>query len=438
MQRWATSAVLRCSKRSTPLFALHHVADQFTTSRFLTTTSSSSSSSGENVYQKALEMMERSKTIEEEQEKERSKKMYQAWQKSQQAEQKNDTSSNSRSQGVAVVKTLVKETRRSAIKKNDDGKDFMKQAMELLEQAAQEYGHPMALVQLGNLRLEEAGRQKGGTTSSKSKQLALEALDLYRRAGEKGSRVGWYNFGNLLWTGYPVQADDDDGGGGENDEEYIAVEKIINPDLHEAMEAFNHAIDLGDSDAMYLVGVHRTTSGGRENIHSGLNLIEKAADMGHGGAMYYLALLNLNGEPNIGLEPCTLDTFVSLLDRAVEGGSVDAVFTRGHSHYHGTEGYQQSYEKALEDFISGAKAGHADCAVSAGAMLHSGTGVPKDQRQAFDFYQLAGELGSQEGWQNVVACYLSGEGVTKSLETAQYIAETMLNETLDLERFKDD
>ena len=84
----------------------------------------------------------------------------------------------------------------------------MKQAMELLEQAALEYDHPMALVQLGNMRLEEAGERQTG--EGKSKDLVLEALDLYRRAGEKGSRVGWYNFGNLLWTGYPVQAEADD------------------------------------------------------------------------------------------------------------------------------------------------------------------------------------------------------------------------------------
>ena len=71
-------------------------------------------------------------------------------------------------------------------------------------------------------------------------------------------------------------------------------------------------------------------------------------------------------------------------------------------------------------------------------MLHSGTGIQKDQRRAFDFYQLAGELGSREGWQNVVACYTTGEGVTKSLETAQYIADTMLEEKLDLQRFQDD
>eukprot|EP00980_Cylindrotheca_fusiformis_P021437 scaffold8301_cov184-Cylindrotheca_fusiformis.AAC.5 len=376
-------------------------------------------SPGEDVYQKALELMEQSKLEEQQKEQERSRKMYEAWQKSVDAER------NPRSQGVAVVKTLVKETRKE---KKNSIKDSMKAAIDLLETAAYEYDHPMALVQLGNSKLQEA-RRKG----SNEEEMALLAMDLFHRAGKAGSRVGWYNLGNLLWTGYPADESSSFDETNENAEDLdssnsatLGKEKIIKPDLHRAMEAFMNAIDLGDTDAMYLVGVHRMTSGGRENIYSGLSLVKKAADEGHGGALYYLALFNLNGEPKIELEPCSLEEFVKLLDRAVEAGSVDALFTRGHSFFHGTEGYEQDYQRALEDFVSAADSGHADSAVSAGAMLHGGIGVPKDQRRAFEFYQLAGELGSKEGWQNVVACYTTGEGVAQSLETAQYIRDTML------------
>ena len=69
-----------------------------------------------------------------------------------------------------------------------------------------------------------------------------------------------------------------------------------------------------------------------------------------------------------------------------------------------------------------------DAAVSAGAILHSGLGVPKDQKSAFELYQMAGELGSKEGWQNVVACYTTGEGVAQSTQMAEYITETMLKD----------
>ena len=135
---------------------------------------------------------------------------------------------------------------------------------------------------------------------------------------------------------------------------------------------------------------------------------------------------NLNGEPDIGLEPCTLDEFVVFLDRAVDAGSVDAQFIRGNSFYGGTEGYPRDFKRALGDFLQAADAGHADSAVSAGAMFHNGVGVLKDQRRAFELYQLADELGSKEGWMNVVDCWQQGLGVPKSEETARYIRETML------------
>lgn len=368
---------------------------------------------GEELYQNAMKLMEQSGKDEDERERERSKRMYEAWQKSEEANRK------PKSQGVAVVKTLVKETRKA---KKDAPEDLMQQGLKLLNLAATEHHHPMALVQLGNMRLREA-RKEGADAEA----LVTQAADMFRLAGEGGSRAGWYNLGNLYWTGYSDDEVDETEEDGDEDLP-LPPEKIFKPDLHEAMEAFMNAIDLGDTDAMYLVGVHRMTSGGRENIHSGLNLIKKAADQPHGGALYYLALLNLNGEPNIGLEPCSLDVFMELLDKAVDAGSTDALFTRGNSCFHGSEGYEQDHKLALDDFILAAESGHADSAVSAGAMLYGGIGVPQDQKRAFDFYQMAGELGSREGWQNVVACYTTGEGVAQSTKMAEYITETMLKD----------
>jgi TPR repeat protein len=139
-----------------------------------------------------------------------------------------------------------------------------------------------------------------------------------------------------------------------------------------------------------------------------------------------LALLHLNGEPHIGLEPCSLQEFVERLDKAADAGNVDARFVRGHSYYHGTEGYPQNFSKALDDFLKAADEGHADAAVSAGAMFHNGVGAPADQTKAFELYQLAGELGSEEGWANVVDCWRQGLGVPKSEDTAKYIEDTML------------
>ena len=364
---------------------------------------------GDAFYQQALQAMDKAQQVQEEREEERSRKMYEAWERAEKAEKSPQT------QGVVVIKTIVKQAR----KKVDDDINYMLQHREFLEQAAA-LEHPTALVQLGNLALQDA-KKKGANQL----EFIHKAMDLFRRSGQAGNRVGWYNLGQLLWTGYPawdeVHTEDDD-------DDEPAMEQILAKDLHEATEAFSNAIDLGDPDAMYLVGVHRMTTGHKEPIFSGMRLIDKAGDLGHGGALYYLALLHLNGEEKIGLVPSTIDEFMQRLNRAVAAGSLDARFVRGHSYYHGTEGYPQDSRKALEDFLQAADEGHADAAVSAGAMLHSGIGVVQDQQKAFELYQHAGELGSTEGWQNVVACYTTGEGVPTSLSTAKYIKDTMLKD----------
>jgi len=381
---------------------------------------------GEDIYQRALQLMKEADDYDEEKENERSNMMYEAYQKSKEREL------NPKSQGVTVVRTLVKEVRKDRTKKKSSSVK-RDEAVELLEQAANDFNHPDAAIQLGNMLLKMASRsinKKDKKDGSDPKALVSKAVELFRQAGAAGSRVGWYNLGHLLWTGFPTIGDAEDETEEQNGsapvDKDIEDTRIIVPDMEEAMNSFSKAIELGDNDAMYLVGVHLLGQEDLESSLNGMDLIERAADTGHDGALYYLALLHLNGEPEIGLEPCSLDKFVTMLDRAVDAGNVDARFIRGNSFYGGTEGYPQDFKRALDDFLQAADEGHADSAVSAGAMFHNGVGVLKDQRKAFELYQLGGELGSKEGWMNVVDCWEQGLGVPKSEETARYIKETIL------------
>ena len=50
----------------------------------------------------------------------------------------------------------------------------------------------------------------------------------------------------------------------------------------------------------------------------------------------------------------------------------------------------------------------------------------KRRRLAFELYQRAAEGGSIEGWRNVAACYMTGEGVPRCEGTARHIMKTML------------
>mmetsp|Transcript_17703 Transcript_17703/g.19398 ORF Transcript_17703/g.19398 Transcript_17703/m.19398 type:complete len:545 (-) Transcript_17703:80-1714(-) len=444
--------------------------------RSFSTTSSPEQKHGEGqlLYEQALQLTKEAQDMDDAREEEKSQLMYKAWKKTEDKVAA-DEIKNPKSQGVVVVKTLVKDVRKH---KNDHtSNDKRIEALALLKEAATApYDHPEASIKLGNMILKEAShsissmKQRKHTTDLKKKtylivekknatKLVSRAMELFQKAGTAGSRVGWYNLGHLLWTGFPplIQQNDntdnnDDVGVGEveveNDQTVVNDDtnsQIVPTNKQEALVVFQKAIDLGDSDAMYLVGVHYLDA--KEEDHQdqekeneyyqpqhGIKLIEQAAAAGHGGALYYLALLHLNGEPTLGIQPSSLPEFVTRLDQAVEAGNVDAKFVRGNSYYHGTEGYPPNFRLALDDFLQAADAGHAEAAVSAGAMLHNGVGdygcgaVEKDQRKSFELYQLAGELGSDEGWMNVVDCYQQGLGVPKSEGTAQYIKETMLKE----------
>ena len=373
-------------------------------------------SHGDTIYQEYLELQARLKSLREEQERTKSEKMYAAWQRAEKngpkpseeggADDEDEKQKNPMA-GVLVVKTLVKEQRRSK-SSQENVEELHKQALVKLHEAAQSH-HPSALVQLGNLLLNNEPQK---------------SLEYYRMAGEVGSAEGWFNLGHCLWEGSGTVSSE--------------------PEIEQAMEAFRKAIELGDHDAMYFVGVQSLSqvehdeelADDNQHLHAelieGLRLVEKAAAFGHGRALHYLALLHLNGHKILQIRPCSKEDFVQHLNAAVEhDGSGDALFLRGSCYYSGdTPGFERDTAKALADFLQAADLGHADAAVSAGAILHKGDPryrIVPDQQRAFALYQHAGELGSEDGWRNVVACYLTGEGVPQNTETAKYIAKTMLS-----------
>ena len=370
---------------------------------------------GEDAYREFLRMQEKLKHLREEQERNKSEKMYQAWMRAEEkGKNRNDHGvedlkhQKNAMAGIQVVRTLAKEQRKakSAEAQLDELQNL---ALVSLNEAA-EQGHPSALVQLGNSLLESDPQK---------------ALDYYRMAGEKGSAEGWFNLGHCLWEGTGTSS--------------------LDPDCEQALNAFHKAVELGDADAMYFLGVHylsqvehdKELAANEDNkplferLKSGLRLIEKAAEKRHSGALHYLALFYLNGHGALDIPPCSEEAFVQRLNIAVEhDGSGDAHFLRGSCCFNGENGYARNVEAALLDFLKASDLGHAEAAVSAGAILHKGMPpkIAKDQQRAFALYQHAGELGSVDGWRNVVACYLTGEGVPQSIETAKYIAKTVLKD----------
>lgn len=437
---------------------------------------------GEYYYQKALEAIQKSEQLEKEIEEKQANEQYEAMRKvldKQQARnhgdfmvthhKKNQTdednsSIKSRAAGVALVKTISKQTNLNK-KKKDNGsrvnkinklkkdtpkkkktpEDYLTESRKLLEEAALKFAHPKALVKLGNQFLSDAEYYDKNETDETMREFSSsifchyndtmtsmitetvtnllhhpveKALYLYISAGHQGeSKEGWYNAAHLLWSGFSSSDDDDD-------------TFLYKPNQNLAIEYFTNAMDLGDVDAMYFLGVQYYNQG---DARKGIELIQKASESGHTGADYYLSLIYLNGDEELNIEN-DLQKFQLYLNNACEPSSSsnnntpnpDALNLRANCHYFGSEGYPKSNSKALQDYKAAAQYGHGEAACSAGAMLFNSS-LEDSKQEAFEYYQLSAELGCQEGWRNVVRCYALGEGVQRNVDTAKYIANLMLD-----------
>mmetsp|Transcript_37538 Transcript_37538/g.42901 ORF Transcript_37538/g.42901 Transcript_37538/m.42901 type:complete len:407 (-) Transcript_37538:194-1414(-) len=357
---------------------------------------------GEETYQRALQAFTKAEEFASELEEKRNRQQYEAWKRTEERQLEKASFA-----GVAVVKTIAKQIRKGNSDSNK-AEFLQKTAKALLEEAALKYDHPTALVRLANAILEKEENEKE----------IRKAMKYYRQAGKGGLSAGWYNLGHLLWN-----------------QSIEAIGEMDPSTSKEAsMEAFCNAIELGDVDAMYFVGAQYLSEDNEstERKRAGLELITTAAEeKGHSGALYYLSLFYYNGYSSLQINACSVADFMQRLDAAANAGSAEALFLRGHNFYHGEDGRDQEYSQALNNFLQASDAGHADAAVSAGAMFHEGLGTPLDHQKAFELYQLGGELGNIEGWRNVVRCYVLGEGVQRSVSTAEYIARTMLKEKKD-------
>ena len=214
-----------------------------------------------------------------------------------------------------------------------------------------------------------------------------------------GVTEGYFNLGNIYYSGNPLCE--------------------LPVDMKKAMHWFGKAADEGDCDAMYFLGV----------AMEDLEMVRRAAENGHGGAMHYMAL---HGYNDLSVEEGErLARFRREIEAAAtEGGDCDAMAVLADCYFKGDDGFDVDHSAALKWWLKAGEEGdNADAAVSAGALLFAGSpefNIEQNRSYAFTMYQRGGELGSVDGWRNVAACYELGEGVPECKKSAQYIVDTII------------
>jgi len=431
---------------------------------------------GEECYNLSLEYYKKHKEQQNQLEDKKSIDQFEAMIKMTSKNTNNDNQSKNinRQANIAVVQTIAKQTREINLDqkngqenkaKKDDHLNYVNKANQYMQYAAFVHGYPKALIQIANELLETTSLNRQSTmfqyiNSSMETTVDVESLlqdrltnteiakKLYRFAIDHGDNsVALYNLAHILWS----EANDAD------EDEFIVRSKKL-----ESFQLFYQAaIDRNDMDALYFLGVQYMTllgtitddiekSSQNEDLlleilkqtklisitklrQRGYEMILQSSKLDHAGASYYLSLLYRNGDIDLEIEP-SMTKFRHYLNLACDGDNVDAdaIYLRAHCIYHNEDGYgndtSNRFKHAYNQFIRAGEEGNPDGYISAGAMLHNGHQIPKDQRKAFELYQHAAEMGSKEGWRNVVACYALGQGVPKCEETAKHITETMLSD----------
>ncbi len=111
-------------------------------------------------------------------------------------------------------------------------------------------------------------------------------------------------------------------------------------------------------------------------------------------------------------------TELTMLKEQAKAGIVDAQYELANLYYTGSEGAEQSFEKAVQWYEKAAKKGHAVSQFYLSAMYTDGTGVKKDLDKTFEWTKKAAEQGLAEAEYNLGYMFETGEGVKQNYQEA--------------------
>lgn len=285
-------------------------------------------------------------------------------------------------------------------------------------------GHGRAMCFLGNLLLSKG-----------TKEEACQAIDWYKKAIALPvpQNDALFNLATLYFEGHEIAG--------------------VDMNLSQSFYLFQQAAAGGDISAMFWLGhCYSTGEGGVGLVNPCLAVqyLDEAAKFGHPSAHFHLASIYRTGLLSADSSssssrccggaasgsacgcactspapvPADSKKFRHHLDAAVGLGDVDALFCLGDMALHGLDDQPVDEAKAVLLLQQASNGGHAQAALALGVVHYNGlpgAGVAKDRNQAFQYYTVAAERGSQEAWRNLAAMHFTGDGVPKNENTAREI-----------------
>jgi TPR repeat protein len=220
----------------------------------------------------------------------------------------------------------------------------------------------------------------------------VQALDLFRKAADRGYPPAEYYLGGMYGAGQGVSRD------------YVL-----------AATWHQKAAEQGYANAQFALGLmYRDGQGVPQDVTTAINWLRKAADHGNAQAQFYLGEFYEHGQGVQQDFAQALEWFQKAADRGVipAQDELGAMYGRG-------EGVQQSFSSAADWYRKAAEKGSANAQLMLGVMYHSGQGVPRDDSEASEWLRKAAEHGVAQAQYYLGAMYGMGQGVEQNYAKAE-------------------
>lgn len=168
-------------------------------------------------------------------------------------------------------------------------------------------------------------------------------------------------------------------------------------------------------NARYMLGLMYSKGDGvLQDVNKALDYWNKAADDGNPGALFQLGRASLDG--SLGMRE-DVASGIALLEQAANKGSQDASMLLGRMYARGN-GVEQDMERAMKWYGQAAAAGNAHAQYILGMACLEGAGVPVDERKAFSWLQMAAGQEHVDAMMMLSACYSTGKGTSQDADMA--------------------
>jgi TPR repeat protein len=254
-----------------------------------------------------------------------------------------------------------------------------------------------------------------------------QAVSLYIQAAEQGNADALYNLGNCYYSGFGVGQDYEKAAGCYLEAAEKGSPKAQNniSDCYE--KGYGVAKNQAEADKWKKkaaesgykakqAGICKERAGypdGADISESAAGLYEARADMGDADA---LLVVGVSREKGLGVER-DYEQAVKSYEKAAKKGNADAENNLGVLYAVGY-GVKKDEKKAYKEFAKAAEQGNANGRYNLGNCYYFGWGVTQDYEKAAKLYADAAGQGHAKAQNNLAYCYENGHGVTPNPEKA--------------------